>query len=53
MDVRDQDAAELLRVLLEELRSMREQTNALLEEIRRGSSKTSARTSETLSRGPD
>ena len=33
MDVRDQDAAELLRALLEELRRTREETNALLEEI--------------------
>ena len=33
MDVRDQDAAELLSALLEELRRTREETNALLEEI--------------------
>jgi hypothetical protein len=35
MDTRDQDAAELLSALLEELRRMREETNALLEEILR------------------
>jgi hypothetical protein len=32
-DVRDQDAAELLRQLIEEVRSMREQTTALLEAV--------------------
>ena len=31
MDVRDQDAAELLRVLIDEVRLLREQTTALLE----------------------
>jgi len=33
MDVRDQDAAELLRLLIEEVRQLREQTTALLEAI--------------------
>jgi hypothetical protein len=36
MDVRDQDAAELLRALLEELRALREESlrqSALLEEV--------------------
>lgn len=36
MDVRDQDAAELLRALLDELRALREETvrqSALLEEV--------------------
>jgi hypothetical protein len=33
MDVRDQDAAELLRALVEEVRLLREQTTALLEAI--------------------
>ena len=31
MDVRDQDAADLLRALIEEVRLLREQTTALLE----------------------
>jgi hypothetical protein len=35
MDVRDQDAAELLRALLEELRAQRVETVALLEAILR------------------
>lgn len=38
MDVRDQDAAELLRALLDELRALREETarqSALLEEMLR------------------
>ena len=35
MDVRDQDVAELLRALLEELRAEREETVALLEAILR------------------
>jgi hypothetical protein len=38
MDVRDQDAAELLRTLLDELRALREETvrqSALLEEMLR------------------
>jgi len=38
MDVRDQDAAELLRALLDELRALREETarqSALLEEVLR------------------
>jgi hypothetical protein len=33
MDVRDQDAAELLRALVDEVRLLREQTTALLEAI--------------------
>jgi hypothetical protein len=33
MDVRDQDAAELLRAVIEEVRLLREQTTALLEAI--------------------
>ena len=33
MDVRDQDAAELLRALIDEVRLLREQTTALLESI--------------------
>ncbi len=33
MDVRDQDAAELLRALVEEVRLLREQTTTLLEGI--------------------
>jgi hypothetical protein len=33
MDVRDQDAAELLRALIDEVRLLREQTTALLEAI--------------------
>ena len=33
MDVRDQDVAELLRVLIEEVRLLREQTTTLLEAI--------------------
>jgi hypothetical protein len=33
MDVRDQDAAELLRALVEEVRLLREQTTTLLEAI--------------------
>jgi hypothetical protein len=35
MDVRDQDAAELLRALVEEVRLLREQSTALLEAILR------------------
>jgi hypothetical protein len=35
VDVRDQPTAELLRMLIEEVRSLREQTIALLEAIRR------------------
>jgi hypothetical protein len=33
MDVRDQDAAELLRALVDEVRLLREQTSTLLEAI--------------------
>jgi hypothetical protein len=33
MDVRDQEAAELLRALVDEVRLLREQTSALLEAI--------------------
>jgi hypothetical protein len=33
MDVRDQDAAELLRALVDEVRLLREQTTTLLEAI--------------------
>jgi hypothetical protein len=33
MDVRDQDAAELLRLLVDEVRLLREQTTTLLEAI--------------------
>ena len=35
MDVRDEDTAELLRALIEEVRMLREQTTALLEAILR------------------
>jgi hypothetical protein len=35
MDVRDQDAADLLRELIEEVRLLREQTTALLEAVLR------------------
>jgi hypothetical protein len=35
MDVRDQDAAELLRALVDEVRLLREQTTTLLEAILR------------------
>jgi hypothetical protein len=33
MDVRDQDAAELLRALVDEVRLLREQTTALLDAL--------------------
>ena len=35
MDVRDQETAELLRALIEEMRTLREQTTALLDAILR------------------
>jgi hypothetical protein len=35
MDVRDQDAAELLRMLIDEVRLLRGQTTALLEAVLR------------------
>jgi hypothetical protein len=35
VDVRDQETAELLRALIEEVRTLREQTTALLEAILR------------------
>jgi hypothetical protein len=35
MDVRDQETAELLRALIEEVRTLREQTTALLDAILR------------------
>lgn len=35
MDVRDQETAELLRMLVEEVRLLREQTTALLEAVLR------------------